>query len=255
MQTHCRTASSHTLLRGIAIAALTLVTSAAVAQQSKPGPCGDPQSQALKTFYLTNAAQQNEANEILVALRNTLQPCVKIYLVASQNAIVIESSADQIAQAESLIHELDRPKKLYRLTFTITDFDGSNKIGTRHYSLVAAQGQRATMKQGSKVPIATGKFDVTSTISETQNTYIDVGMNIDITVTSYAGGVELKSRVEQSSIGEEKSEIGPHDPIVHQTVIDSVSSLTLGKPLTLGTLDVPDSTRHMDISVLAEALP
>ena len=49
---------------------------------------------AVQTFYLTNASQQADANEILVALRNLLDPSVKIYLVATQNAIVMRATTD-----------------------------------------------------------------------------------------------------------------------------------------------------------------
>jgi type II secretory pathway component GspD/PulD (secretin) len=184
-----------------------------------------------------------------------IDPCVKIYLMASQNAIVINAPQDQIALAEKLIQDLDRPKRTYRLTFTITDFEGATKTGTHHFSLVDASGQRATMKQGRKVPVLTGKFDKDSSGSETQFTYLDVGMNFDVTVNPYAGGLMMKSKIEQSSVGQETSEIGPHEPIVHQAVIEGVSMLALGRPLVLGTLDVPDSQKHMEISVLAEPLP
>jgi general secretion pathway protein D len=64
----------------------------------------------VQTFYLTNASQQNDANEILVALRNLLDPSVKLYLVASQNAIVMRATSDELILAEKLINDLDRAK-------------------------------------------------------------------------------------------------------------------------------------------------
>jgi len=111
------------------------------------------------------------------------------------------------------------------------------------------------MKQGRKVPVITGKYDKDEGASETQNTYLDIGMNFDVTLTPYANGVTMKSKIEQSSVGQETSEIGPHDPIVHQTVIEGVTAFTLGKPLVIGSLEVPDSTKRMEISVVAETLP
>jgi len=45
---------------------------------------------AVQTFYLTNVSQQRMTqNEIMVAIRNLLDPGLKIYLVASQNALII----------------------------------------------------------------------------------------------------------------------------------------------------------------------
>jgi len=258
MQANCRTASLRNFLRGIltaALVALPLSVIPAHAQQANKSPCANPANLVVKTLYLTNVSEQNDANEILVALRNMIDPCVKVYLMASQNAIVMSAPQDQIALAEKIIQDLDRPKKLYRLTFTITDFDGANKIGTRHYALIVASGQRVTLKQGSKVPVITGRYSKDEGSSESQNTYLDVGMNFDATVKPYAGGLELLCKIEQSSVGKETSEIGPHDPIVHQTVIEGVSTLALGKPLVLDSLDLPDSTKHMEISAVAEALP
>ncbi len=70
----------------------------------------DLEDQAVQTFYLTNVSQQNDANEIMVALRNLLDPTVKIYLVNSQNAIVVRATPDQLILAEKLINDLDRTR-------------------------------------------------------------------------------------------------------------------------------------------------
>jgi type II secretory pathway component GspD/PulD (secretin) len=257
MQSNCRTASSCKFLRGIFIAAFVALpfSATALAQQSQKSPCANPTNQVLKTLYLPNSVERNDVNEILVTIRNMVDPCVKVYLVQSQNIILINAPQDQIAIAEKIIQDLDHPKKSYRLTFTITDFDGTNKTGTRHYALIVAANQRVTLKQGSKVPVITGSYNRDAGASETQNTYLDVGMNLDATVRPCAGGMELLSKVEQSSIAQQTSEIGPHDPIVHQAVIEGVAMLSLGKPAVLGALDVPDSQKRMEISVVAEALP
>ena len=65
---------------------------------------------AVQTFYLTNVSQQNDANEIMVAIRNLLDPGLKIYLVASQNALVIRATPDELILAEKLINDLDRTR-------------------------------------------------------------------------------------------------------------------------------------------------
>ena len=46
----------------------------------------------MQTFYLTNAWQQNDLNDVQTALRNVL-PNAKVYAVASQNAIVMRGHA------------------------------------------------------------------------------------------------------------------------------------------------------------------
>jgi general secretion pathway protein D len=65
---------------------------------------------AVQTFYLTNAAQQADANEILTAVRNILTPEDKIFLVNSQNAIVVRAPPEHLLLAEKLFNDLDRNK-------------------------------------------------------------------------------------------------------------------------------------------------
>jgi type II secretory pathway component GspD/PulD (secretin) len=206
----------------------------------------------VQTFYLANSIQGTDTNEILVAMRNILDPQGKIYLVASQNAIVMKASPDQLELAQKLIHDLDRPKKTYRLVYTITEMDGGKSIGTEHYSMVVVTGQRTNLKQGSKVPLLTGSYDPGSSKEQTQYTYLDVGMNFSAVLDEFANGVRLQSKVEQSSIAEERSGAVGLDPIVRQSVLEGTAFLSLGKPLMLGSVDIPGSTRHLDIGVVME---
>jgi type II secretory pathway component GspD/PulD (secretin) len=207
-----------------------------------------------KTIYLANVTTQNDANEILVAVRNMFSPELKVYLIASQDAISISSYPEEIARIEAFIHELDRPRKLYRLTYTVAVSENGKNIGTQHYSLVASDGNRSTMKEGDKIPVATGSFSTDNAASQTQFTYLDVGMSFDATVISMANGVSLKSKVEQSSIGSTNTIAGVTEPVVRQSVLDGSSIATLGKPLMLGSIDIPNSTRHLDIDVMVEQI-
>jgi type II secretory pathway component GspD/PulD (secretin) len=208
----------------------------------------------VKTIYLTNAIQPNDANEILVAVRNMFDPSIKVYLVASQNAINVGTYPQEITRIEALVHELDRPRKAYRITYTIATIEDGKNVGTQHYSMVAVDGQRVTMKQGDKVPVATGSYSTDSSTAQTQFTYLDVGMNFDTTVTSIAGGVSIISKAEQSSIGPTNTIAGVAEPVVRQSVLQSSASVTLGKPLMLGSIDIPNSNRHLDLDVLVEPI-
>jgi type II secretory pathway component GspD/PulD (secretin) len=218
-------------------------------QESTPAT---PNSNPVQTFYLTNVYQTNDATELTNALRNMLDPHDKIYLVPSQNAIFVQGSPEQLTLARKLINDLDRPKKTYRLTYKITEMDDGKRVGVQHFAMVVVTGQRTVLKQGSKVPIATGSYTAGSSNAQTQFTYIDVGLNFDATLDEFANGVRLRSKVEQSSIAEEKSGVGAQDPIVRQTSLEGTSFLTPGKPLVLGSLDVPGSTRHLDVEVVME---
>ena len=245
----------------------------------------DLEDLAVQTFYLTNVSQQNDANEALIALRNLLDPSVKIYLVASQNAIVLRAPPDQLILAEKLINDLDRTRsevvvdvavlevsrdKIRNLGITLpTSFgltpqlsnansntsttstsststsSGTTSTGTtastislntlgnlnatnfavsltggtvnallsdsdtrilQNPRIRATDGQRATLKIGSKIPVATGSYSAGAAIStaslgvQTQFQYLDVGVNIDMTPTvHYDREISLKMKIEVSA--------------------------------------------------------
>jgi general secretion pathway protein D len=64
---------------------------------------------AVQVFYLANATQQNDLNDIQTALRNVIIDA-KLYGVQSQNAIVMRGTPDQLLFAEQLVDDLDRAK-------------------------------------------------------------------------------------------------------------------------------------------------
>ncbi len=66
--------------------------------------------QAVQTFYLTNAWQQNDLNDVQTALRNVLAGNFKVYGVASQNAIVCRGTPDELLLAQKLINDLDKAR-------------------------------------------------------------------------------------------------------------------------------------------------
>ena len=65
--------------------------------------------QAVETFYLSNAWQQNDLNDVQTALRNVL-PNAKVYGVASQNAIVMRGTPDELLLAQKLVNDLDKAR-------------------------------------------------------------------------------------------------------------------------------------------------
>ena len=83
-------------------------------------------------------------------------------------------------------------------------------------------------------------------------TYLDVGQEIDASLDGYLDGVRLRTKVVQSSIAEDKSLVGTQTPVIRQTTLEGTSTLVQGKPLVLGSLDVPGSTRHQEVEVVSE---
>ena len=210
-------------------------------------------NRVIKTYYLTTITQQNDANEILIAMRNVLSPRAKLYLVASQNAIVLAAPPEEQALAQKILKDLDRPHRAYRLTFTLADSENGKRIGIQHFSIIVAAGQRTTLKQGSKIPVMTGSFQHEGG-AQTQFQYLDIGMNFDATLSDSPDGIWLKSKIEQSSLGQPSLIAGVQEPVIRQSVLEGTASMKVGKPLTLGSVDVAGSTRHVDIEVVAEPI-
>ncbi|MGC1460921.1 MAG: secretin N-terminal domain-containing protein [Terracidiphilus sp.] len=237
------------VLLGLALTAMLFVPIAGAQTQADEQKTAEqkPSADIFEVFYLANATQQNNLNDIQTDLRNML-PKAKIYGVQSQNAISIRGSAEDLAEAQKLISELDQPRKIYRITYAITEMDGGKREGDHHFTLIVASGGKTTLKQGSRIPIVTGSFDTGSSNSNTQFQYQDVGLDLEASVE----GENLHSKVEQTSTAEEKSGVRVQDPIVRQTVLDGMSNLTPGKPVALGSLDVPRGTQHLEIEVASE---
>jgi general secretion pathway protein D len=290
----------------------------------------DLDDMAVQTFYLTNVSQQNDANEVLVALRNVLDPQDKLYLIASQNAIVLRAPPDQMILAEKLINDLDRTRpevvvdvavlevsrdKIRNLGITLptsfgltpqqsnynqstnsttstttlngtttgtgtgtttsgltlntlgninaTNFAVSISGGTvnallsdsdtrvlQNPRIRATDGQRATLKIGSKIPVATGSSTSTITttaLATTQFTYLDVGVNIDMTPTvHYDREISLKMKIEVSSQNGSVTISGVTEPIISQRVIEQVIQLKEGEPSILAGILQKQDTRSVN---------
>jgi type II secretory pathway component GspD/PulD (secretin) len=218
-------------------------------QPSDAKPAAPTAPETVRTIFLNNASEQNDFNDIQTDLRNVL-PKAKIYGIQTQNAITLRATAEDMETAQKLVADLDQPRKLYRLTYTITDIDGGKRLGSQQFTLLVTSGEKSTFKQGSRVPIVTG-----TTFGETQNTqvqYLDVGLAIEASVSGSPDSLNMHTKIEESSLAEERPVTTAQDPVVRQTVFDESSQLSHGKPLTLGSLDLPGTTRSQQVEVVAE---
>ena len=239
----------------LTIAALAFSLTGTTARAQTEDAAAKSGANPTQVFYLSNISSANEAAEVVTAIRNMLDPRDKIFLVQAQNALFVQGPPDQLLLAKKLIDDLDHPRKTYRLTYTITEVDDGKRSGTQHYSMVLVSGQRTSMKQGSKIPVATGTVTENgSRATQTQFTYLDVGLNFDATLDESVNGVRLRSKAEQSSLGTDKMIAGISEPVVRQSVLEGTAILTPGKPLILGSLDIPDSIRRLDIEVVMDVV-
>jgi general secretion pathway protein D len=109
--------------------------------------------------------------------------------------------------------------------------------------LRAADGQKATMKIGERIPVATGSFSAPTGSSaanpyvNTQFQYIDVGVNMEMTPTiHYNGDVTLKVKVEISSQTGTTTISGVTEPIIGQQSVEEMIRLKEGESNILGGL-------------------
>ena len=111
-----------------------------------------------------------------------------------------------------------------------------------------SDGQKASLKIGDRVPVATGSFSsgVGSTgtgsngispLVNTQFQYIDVGVNIDVTPRVHPGNeVSLKMKIEVSSVTGTATIGGINQPIISQRTVDHDIRLKDGEASILGGL-------------------
>jgi hypothetical protein len=208
-------------------------------------------SEAYQTFYLTNLTQPTEAIDVSTDLRNMF-PKAKLYYVATEDAISMRGTGEDIALAKKVLADMDRTRKIYRVTYSITEMEGSKPVGTQHVAVIVAAGGKTVVKQGNRVPLVTGSSEAGSSTTNSQVQYVDVGLSIEASLEGSTDGLRLRSKVEQSSVAEEKSGLGAQDPVIRQTMLEGMSTLAQGKPMVLGSLDIPGSTRHEEIEVVSE---
>jgi general secretion pathway protein D len=270
----------------------------------------DLDEQAVETFYLTNAWQQNDLTDVSQAVRNVMGN-VKVYAVASQNALVMRGTPDELLLAQKLINDLDKARPevivdiavmevsknwertlgiawpssvgaalqaptssstssttsttsttsststptLYELShLKATDFavtigsatanllltDSNTKI-LQNPRIRATDSQKATMKIGERIPIATGSYQtgaataVVSSLVNTQFQYQDVGVNIEMTPTvHFDHDVTLKIKIEVTSQSGSVTISGVTEPILSQRVAEQVIRLREGEASILG---------------------
>ena len=143
----------------------------------------------------------------------------------------------------------------YRLTYTVVTSDAGKRTSTQHYAMMmTVPGGRASFKQGTKVPILTGGYlhEGAPETTQYQFTYLDVGLNLDAALTEVPGGVQVKAKVELSNIVDQVNPQMLKDPGVRQTVLETSAMAKIGTPVVIGSLDIPDSTRHLDVEVTVD---
>lgn len=69
----------------------------------------DYEEMVTRIFYLQNLTSAQELNEVMTGMR-TVTDVRKVFPIASQSAIVVRGTVDQVGLAEKILMDLDRPK-------------------------------------------------------------------------------------------------------------------------------------------------
>jgi general secretion pathway protein D len=112
----------------------------------------------------------------------------------------------------------------------------------------AVDGQKATLKIGERLPIATGSYTSSSTTTavETQFQYIDVGVNVEMTPTIHENhDVTMKLTVEISSENGTETIDDVAEPIISQQKSDQMIRLKEGEVSILAGLIEKETTHSV----------
>jgi general secretion pathway protein D len=143
-------------------------------------------------------------------------------------------------------------------TITIPGITASAIMGDSDTKIIqnpqirALDGQKATLKIGDRVPVATGSFQPgiggvgINPLVNTQFQYLDVGVNIDITPRVHAGReVTLKVSLDISSVTGQSNIGGISQPIIGQRKVEHEIRLKEGEVNLLGGMLEDSQTRSM----------
>jgi len=290
--------------------------------QDNPAKRKELEQSVLKTFYLSNLSQPTELQDVVNAIRAVLD-VQRVQQLLSQNALVVRGTPDQIALAEKLVEDLDKPRpeviidiavmqvskdrsrtlglnpptsatvtlqsNLNSTTSTTTTTTTPTTTGTEGINLNnlanlnatnfqvtipsanlsavmgasdtkliqnpqirALDNQKATLKIGDRVPVATGSFQPgiggvgINPLVNTQFQYLDVGVNIDITPHIHANGeVTLKISMDVSAVTGQQNIGGISQPIIGQRKIEHEIRLKDGEANLLGGIMEDQQTKQL----------
>jgi general secretion pathway protein D len=136
-------------------------------------------------------------------------------------------------------------------TLTALAMDNSTKL-LQNPQIRAVDGQKASLKIGDRVPVATGSFQPgiggvgINPLVNTQFQYIDVGVNIDITPFVHADReIGLKISMDISSVTSQSNIGGISQPVIGQRKIEHEIRLKEGEVNILGGILEDSQTKTL----------
>jgi general secretion pathway protein D len=279
------------------------------------------EDQVAKVFYLTNVATQQELTEIMSAIR-AVTNAQRIFPLQTQMALLVRGTVDQVALAEMLLRNLDRPRPEVVVDIFLLEVNRSrtrdltsgipglnipivftprnsvsrggnpgsgsggggsdlislarlDKLSTNDWSLTlpgallealmsdrstrvlqspqvrTADGMKASLRIGDKVPYSTGGFQpafgqIGTGLNTLFNTFqfLDVGVNVDLTPKVHgADEVSLHVELDISQVRDRVDIGGISQPLVGQRKVIHDIRLREGEVSLLGGLIQTQETK------------
>lgn len=176
-----------------------------------------------------------------VALQNNINTTTSSSSTSTTSSSSTSGTANQV--------NLNRLGNLNATDFTVTIppatatalFSDSTTKLIQNPQIRAVDGQKASLKIGDRVPVATGSFQPgiggvgINPLVNTQFQYLDVGVNIDITPKVHAGReVTLKVSMDISSVTGQSNIGGISQPVIGQRKIEHEIRLKEGEVNIMG---------------------
>jgi hypothetical protein len=141
-------------------------------------------------------------------------------------------------------HAQDKP---YKVDFTIRDTgDAGGKTG-RKFSMLVSPSHKTTFKVGNRVPVVTGSASQGGNV---QFTFVDVGINIDCSVSDINSNLTVHADLDISTaVMPEKGANAPPNPTISQIKLSLDTALAPGKPTVVASFDDPVTSRKFDVDV------
>jgi hypothetical protein len=211
--------------------------------------------QVVRTYYLANVSRPTEMQDVVNGMRTILE-FQRVQPIPALHAIVVRGNPEQIAAAEKLIRDIDKPRGdsggggSYRLDFALHEVENGKRVSTHAYSMMVQRGndnhdaEWSRYRVGSRVPVTTGS-------SPAQTQYMDIGVNIECRVWGVDEVLLLENTVELSSLAALPNAAPDAHPVVRQLKATSLATVSAGKPTVIGSLDGVDSARRTEVEVTA----
>ncbi len=143
----------------------------------------DYDDDVVKVFYVTNATSVQEFQEIATAVRS-LTEIRRVYTYNAQKAMLVRGTVDQMALAEKLIRDLDKPKAEVVVEIIVMEV---NRGRTRDLASTLASGGTA----GIKMPISFTPRSTLGSASSSSSTATATSTSVNLSNLGRIGGQDF----------------------------------------------------------------